>query len=383
MSERNHSAPLEQAATLPDANAGHKTANSPAASNTAAERKRKWAILAAGSLGIVLIGGILFQIFQAESGQAGAQNAPAANEDGQSTALARVDGNVITWRQVADECVARHGKEILDNLINRTIIQQACAERKIVVTNTEVANEVRRIAAKFKLEPENWYQMLQAERGISPLQYHRDIIWPMLALKKIAGTKVTVTKEELQKAFTRDYGPRVKARIIMLDNLRRARDVHAQVIRNPNDFGRIAQKHSIEPNSRALGGEIPPIPRYGGNEKLEEAAFRLKKDEISPVVQIGFNRFVILMSDGRTEQKIENIREVYEELHSRLVEEKTQTNVAQVFEKLRREARVDNFMTNTSTGIKQASGTKAGKTRIRGQYPPRPGVAKRRTPTIK
>jgi foldase protein PrsA len=353
----------------------------------AAEPKRKLRLIAGGALAAVLIAGILFQFFRSKEGGAGADD-PAGRQrrstqmDG-STTLSRVDGYNITYDDVARECVERYGREVLENLINRTIIQQACAKRKIVVTRAEVANEVKRIAKKFDLSVENWHQMLQAERGITPLQYHRDIIWPMLALKKIAGTKVDVTDDELRKAFIREYGERVKARLIMLDNQRRALDVHGELTRNPQNFERLAQQYSIEPNSRALGGEIPPIRRYGGNEKLETAAFKLQKDEMSPVISIGRNRFVILKCEGRTRPYVNNIESVREELYTQIKEEKTQAAVARTFETLKRETTVDNFLTHQKTGIQQTSGTQdAGSTRIRSPYPS-PGTARPKTPTFR
>jgi len=383
MSERNHSpaAPVAQSFAPDAAGSFHPS--------PAVDRKRKLRVIVAGALASLLIAAILFQFFRSKESGAGSDgngsdpNGRAARA-GAATVLATVDGYGITWKDVADECVDRYGREVLENLINRTIIQQACAKRKIVVTKAEVANEVRRIARKFKMPVESWYQMLQAERGITPLQYHRDIIWPMLALKKIAGTKVDVGDDEMRMAFIREYGQRVKARLIMLDNHRRALDVHGKLAANPDDFERLAQQFSIEPNSRAMGGEIPPIRRHGGNEKLETAAFKLRAGEISPVIQIARSRFVILKCEGRTRQVVSDIATVREELYAQIKEEKTQAAVARTFEKLKRETTVDNFMTNQKTGIQQASGTKeAGTARIRSPFPSSPGTARRQTPPIR
>ncbi len=69
------------------------------------------------------------------------------------------------------------------------------------MTKEEVDQEVARIAQKFKLTPDNWYAMLEAERNLTAMQYRRDVIWPMLALKKIAGNKIDVTEADLQKGF--------------------------------------------------------------------------------------------------------------------------------------------------------------------------------------
>jgi len=52
-------------------------------------------------------------------------------------------------------------------------------------SEAEVNEEVVKISGKFGLDPAEWVKMLQAERNITPEQYRRDIIWPMLALKKL------------------------------------------------------------------------------------------------------------------------------------------------------------------------------------------------------
>ena len=136
--------------------------------------------------------------------------------------LARVNDQYISFDAVANESVKRVGGEVLDNLINRMIIQQACEKRGIQVSKGEVTAEISRIAQKFKMPIETWYQMLQTERGLNPEQYQSDIIWPMLALKKLAGDNVKVSQQDMEKAFVRDYGTMVKSRMIMLDNFRRA-----------------------------------------------------------------------------------------------------------------------------------------------------------------
>ena len=380
MSERTHSAAAETT-EFTSASTG------PVQPRFSPQQKRKLTYILAGSAGIALVAAVLFQIFRAEQGEAGTGDAAKnVNRPGRvalTSTVARVGGRNITWREVADECMTRHGREILENIINRNIIQQACERQNVVVTNPEVAQEVQRIAAKFRLTPENWYQMLAAERNITPIQYRRDIIWPMLALKKIAGAKIVIKEKDLREPYIRDYGPRVEVRMILFDNLRRAQEVYAELIRNPRDFSRLAQKHSIEPTSRALGGIIPPIRRYSGNKKLEDAAFDLRDGEISAILQVG-SRWVILLRERLTKPVVTSIDEVRQELEAQLREEKTQRAVAQIFEKLRRQTRVDNFLTNTRSGIQQTSANStAGRARVGGSYPKPSGRQPRTTPRIR
>lgn len=348
----------------------------------AAPRKKLFPLLA-GTGAAVLIAGVAFQIFQAEpaasqtrepapagNAQPGTAtvNGTAASETG--SVVARVNNQPITYDIVAKECYDRHAHEVLENIINRAIIHQACQEKGVGVTDAEIQQEVHTIAKKFNLPTATWYQMLESERGITRTQYHRDVIWPMLALKKLAGTDVQVTENELQKAFIRDFGPRVEARMIVIDgNVRHATQVWEQANGDPESFATLAQQNSADPNSRALGGAVPPIRRYGApegtpQENVEIQAFKMQPGEVSPVLQLGENRFVILKCEKRTDPVVTDIEQVRAELEAQLVEEKTQLAVAAVFEQIKEKAQVHNFLTGESTagaaaGVVRTGGTQA------------------------
>jgi foldase protein PrsA len=346
--------------------------------------KQKLAFLAGGTIAIAVAAIGLFQFLKQDEASAGtgaelAQQAAQQSTAGTHRPLARVGKQVIPWEVVAEECMIRYGDEVLENIINRWIILQACQDKGITVTKEEVDQEVMRIAKKFNLTPDNWYAMLQAERNLTPMQYQRDVIWPMLALKKIAGNKIDVTEADLQKAFESAYGERVMAKMIMLDNMRRAQDVWSQAKKNPNEFETLAKDHSIEPNSKSLGGTIPPIRKYGGNKELEDKAFAMKVGEISAIIQVGASRFVILKCEGRTEPHVRAMTaEIRQELYNALVEEKTQESVARVFNELKEMARVDNYLKGTVTGgnVQPVSHEAPGTARA-GSYSQQPPVAPR------
>ncbi len=325
-----------------------------AAANANNKPRRQLIWIFGGAAVALIAAGLLMQHFRAPAGQA-ASDSPAAGKSrvgGPRTTdvMARVGKETISREAVADECLARHGKEVLDDLIHRLVIQQECEARQITVTEQEITAEIEKIAKRFNLEVGQWQQMLQAERNITPAQYRSSVIFPMVALRKLAGETVDLNEDDIQKAFVREYGPRVKARVIMLDNMRRANDVWEEAHRNPDDFEKLAQKYSIDPNSRALGGQVPPIPRYTGNDKLEQAAFKLKNGDLSPVVELGSGRWVIMKCEGRTEPVVTDIEEVRNSLVDQLTEAKTQQAIGKVFEKIKEQTRVDNYLTQTSTG---------------------------------
>ena len=387
MSERNHSTPDQAAPNFPmeEATSPAGPTPTPAPTNRAASRRNKLFWIVSGTVTAVALTAIGFQLLrQSEAVAETAEDAAARQAQTEKInklrqrPLARVGKKVINYDTVANECFIRYGDEVLETMKNRLIIQQACEERGIEITAQQVDAEVLKIAKKFNLTPDNWYAMLHSERGLTPLQYRTDVIWPMLALKALAGNTVDVTKDDLAKAFESAYGPRVEAKLIMLDNFRHAESVWAEAKKNPEDFERLAQEHSIEPNSRALGGTVPPIRKHAGNSEIVKRAFKMQPGEVSPVIQVAPGRFVILKCEGFTDPVVKEMTpEVQQELYSSLLEEKTQVAVAKVFEQLKKEIRVDDYLKDMTTGghVQQASGQEpAGTASVRqatGQTPPR------------
>ena len=324
----------------------HVTANN-------AKPKRRIIWIFGGAAMAVIASGLLMQYFRAPAGQAADGTTGTARVGGAAQAprpMAKVGTETISYEALAKECVSRYGREVLDDMIHRTIILKACETANITVTEQEVSAEIARVAARFKLDVNQYLQMLQSERQISPMQYRTSVIWPMLALKKLAGETVDIAEVDIQKAFDRNYGERVKARVIMLDNLRRANEVWEQVRKHLENFEKLAQDHSIDPNSRALGGQVPPIPRYTGAENLEKAAFGLKEGDVSGVIELSQGRYVILKCEGRTTPVVTDIEEVRDALYDELKESKTQQAVGETFKKIKEQTRVDNYIAQTTTG---------------------------------
>lgn len=338
---------------------------------TKSARKNRLTTFISGTLIAVLAGAAGMQVSRVKDGKA-AEQPPSAQPgtvkiDALGKPVSRVNGEAILYEELAQECIERHGKEVLDNLINRKLIQQACAQAGVAVSAAEVNQEIVRISKKFGLPQDQWEKMLQAERGLSPIQYRRDVIWPMLALKKLAGSEVKITREQLMEAYEDAYGPRVKVRMMVLDNLRRATEVNEKVRKNPDEFENYARDYSVEPNSRALGGTVPPIRRHSGaHEQIRKAAFKMKTpNEISGVIQVDVNQYVILKYEGLTEPVEHDAKDVEATLAAELREHEVQRLVAQTFEKLKENARIDNRLTGeTHQPIQQTSAIDPGKTGV-------------------
>ena len=53
-----------------------------------------------------------------------------------------------------------------------------------------------------------WLDQATTGQGITRDVYINDSVWPSAALKKLAGANIKITKEDLDKGFQANYGPR-------------------------------------------------------------------------------------------------------------------------------------------------------------------------------
>jgi len=196
------------------------------------------------------------------------------------------------------------------------LLEQALKRANISVTEADLEAEVSHAAklagvvdGQGNADLDKWYQAVTEEQGIEKSQYLQDAVWPSAALKKLTAAGLEVTEEDIQKGYDANYGERVRCRAIVLGNMRRAQEVWDKARRNPSIeyFGDLATEYSIEPTSKSLRGEVPPIQRFGGQPQLENAAFKLQPGELSGIIQIR-DKFIILRCEGRTEQLEREVR---------------------------------------------------------------------------
>ncbi len=276
-----------------------------------------------------------------------AASAPAAKAPAQPakplTVVASVNGEQITRQELAEECLRRYGKDVLESIVNKHLIWQACQSHGLEVTEKDVEDEIGRMAAKFGLSPGRWLALLQEEREISPEQYRREIVWPTIALRALASKEIVVTPEELQDAMEAEYGPRVKARAITVSTQAKAEELRAKAIANPAEFGNLAKNHSDD-QSASVHGLIPPIRKHVGDENIERIAFGLREGEISPIIQVA-NQFVILQCEKQLPETYIAPRfrpDAENRIRDRVQDQKLRATASTLFQRLQEDAKVVN-----------------------------------------
>src|SRR5262249_12608425 len=244
------------------------------------------------------------------------------------------------------ECVRRYGEEVLESMINRQLIAEACAKQNIQVIDADVTAEIERIANRFGLSRDRWLALLRDERGFTGEQYRREVVWPMLALRKVTAAQVAVTPDDLNKAFEAEYGEKIRARLIAVDKKDKADKVRAQAVAHPEQFGDLSKENSVDAGVASAFGVIPPIRKHMGDPNLERVAFALKPGQVSEVVNVA-NMYYILKCEERLPQQFlagPQLADQKAKLQEKLKENKLRMVGAQFFEDLQKKAKVENIL---------------------------------------
>ena len=285
---------------------------------------------------------------------------------------ALVNGAPVSIDRVRQASLDRHGLDVLEILVTRTLLSQAMAKNEVAVTQADIDAEVMRGAEAMGFRRDDgtpdtaaWLERVTRDDKVPLKHYLDDIVQPTVALKKLVG-KVPVSQEDLDKAFAATFGPRAKCRVVILDTQRRAQEVWQLARQHPSAelIGDLAEKYSVDPTTRSLRGEVPPIQRFGGQPALEREVFALKPGELSGVVQIA-DRFMVFYCEGYTEPQQLRFEEVRDELYVDIEDKKQRIEMGRYFTHLREGAAIDNFLAGTSQsatadGAAVARGTAGG-----------------------
>jgi hypothetical protein len=263
-----------------------------------------------------------------------------------------LNGQQITVRDLAEECIKRYGTDVLEGEINRQLLEQHLVSANKTVEQQDLQDEVARAAvsrgyetADGKPDVNAWLNDVTKQDGVTVSIYVKDAVWPSVALKKLVNDSITITDADREKAFEANYGARVEILAIVLNNQRRANMVWELANNNSTDFffGELATQYSIEPVSRANQGKVPPIRQHGGQPVLEEEAFSLSAGELSGIVAVG-GKYIIMRCLGRTVPVVDELEDVRSELDSYLLERKLHAAMTTKFDAIRDSANIINYM---------------------------------------
>jgi foldase protein PrsA len=265
-----------------------------------------------------------------------------------SDVVAVVNGVPITRTELAEDLIRRKGRQHLELMINRRIIEHACEKAGVTVSEREVEDELRVLinsnrcttAAEFER------RVVRPTMLMTLLEYKEDVIRLGLLTRKLAGSRIQITEQDLRLAFDALYGEKVLCRMIVENNPRNAQELHARIGGDRLRFLQAARQQS-DPRLAAAAGQIEPIARSMTFDIIERRAFELRDGEISEVLQAPEGGYVILLreralparTDVTFESELETLRRYVPEL-------KAKQEVPKLVKELRQQAQVQDYLNN-------------------------------------
>jgi hypothetical protein len=273
--------------------------------------------------------------------------------------VATVNGEAVNREELAEELIAAFGKEQIESIINRRLIEQACRKAHVEITREELEKELNDTLTNLKVSRTEFRDRVLAQQNMTLLQYMRDTVWPKVAIKKLAAPKVKVTDEDIMKSFEATFGEKVEIRMLAVAELRKATELwnRLMAVEDPKlrleQFEDIAKKHSIDEATRQYGGACEPICKHCGFPDIEEMVFKLKDGDLSTVRQIPNGHMFVLRvravpanKEVTLETKNKDAKKTIRDLlYEDIYVKKLKFEGGKIFEELRREAKIVNFLT--------------------------------------
>lgn len=218
-----------------------------------------------------------------------------------STAIAMVNGERITRKAFLDKLESQAGMQILQEMINDTLVAQEAKKAGVSVTEERLEEEM----AKVKANLGDQYEYVLSMYGMTEASLRSTLKANLLAYE-ISTKDVKVTDEQIKKDY--DENPsyykepaKVKASHILVRTKEEAKAILDE-LKKGADFAQLAKTKSIDPGTAEKGGDLGYFSTGQMTEAFEKAAFALSVGQLSGVVESEYGYHVILCTDKKAEK---------------------------------------------------------------------------------
>jgi hypothetical protein len=273
---------------------------------------------------------------------------PAVNQppsDYSKRVVANIYGTeYVTREELGEYLIARYGADKLELLVNRRIIDAACREQKIECTDAEVNAQVHEAmkGAQGIVSPAEFEQKVLKPRHLNMYEWREDVLRPKVLMTKYCRHLVSVTEDDIQKAYEAYYGEKVQCRIIMWpakDKPKIQTEVYGKIRASEEEFQHAARSQA-SPTLASAGGRIdPPVGRHTtGDERFEKTLFSLRPGEVSELFETGDQVAVVKVDARIPPNSAKRLEEVRADLEKEVLDKKVQAEFPRVFEELKKKA---------------------------------------------
>lgn len=190
--------------------------------------------------------------------------------------------------------------EMKNNPAGKQMLQNMVMEQ-VFVENYEVSDEeVDKKYDEIKKQIGDQFDAILEQQGLSEASF-KESLRAQLAMEK--AVKKTVTEEDI-KAL---HKPEIKASHILVKDEETAKKVQDELAQG-KPFEEVAKQYSEDPGSAEKGGDLGYFGPGKMAPEFEEAAYSLKKDEVSEPVKTKYGYHIIKVTDIKELKPYEEVK---------------------------------------------------------------------------
>jgi len=246
---------------------------------------------------------------------------------------------------------------VLNRMIDQSLVEQQAKKTGVVVKDDEVMDSINDYLERRKIKMEDLLVGLAKEKS-SIEAYKKEIRMQLVTMRLIRReikSKITVSEDEIGGYYLKhreEYEGKEAVRIKQIlipfpqnidaatkEKLKKGMDVIHKRLLDGESFDALAANF-LQGVAAETGGDIGFVERGMIFPAVEKAAFSLKKDEISNVIesQIGFHIIKLVDKRGAGIQPLESVRL---EIQAKLEDEKMEKKYAEWIAELRNKSHIE------------------------------------------
>lgn len=240
-------------------------------------------------------------------------------------------------------------RDILNKMIEKKLQLQVARQMNIAINKTDVDAALDDIKAKNAFPDDETFKRALALENMTLEQYKKDLTEQLMILRlvtKEVRSNVVISEEEIKRHYEdrkKDYTIPEEARLRIIffkgdDSIKKAEDALIR-IKGGADFADTAKERSEDPTAKD-GGDIGFVKKGQMLPAIENAAFSLKKGDVSSVIKTDAGYYIIKIED-RKEPAYIPIEKVREEIEKGLYEQKANSLYDEWLRDLRRNSHVE------------------------------------------
>src|SRR6478752_5529265 len=246
----------------------------------------------------------------------------ASNANDSSKVIVETKAGNITQGDLYKQMKDTIGQDQFNTLV-RSVTEEKVLSKKYKVTDKELDQQLNILREQYGDQVDSVIKQ-KGEKEV------KDMLKVDILREKAATAGIKVSDKELKKAYD-EYKAQIRASHNLVKDEKTANEVEAK-IKKGEDFASLAKEYSTDQQSAANGGDLGYFGEGQMVKEFEEAAYKLKKGEVSKPIKTEYGYHIIKLVDKK---KVESFEKKKPELEQQI--KRSKVDQAEANKKIQKE----------------------------------------------